>query len=354
MGTDVDYIIVGQGIAGSVLALKLLERNKRILVYDLPDENISSSRSAGLFNPLTGRNVVKTWMADTLFSTLDDFYRNAESTLREKFYYPLNQYRPFDSNKQANELTNRFEGDEYEGFIRRICPSNEGQVIVKDEFGGVEIGHSGYVDVKKFIGSVKKILIERGCYREESFDYQSLEHSDKIQYRGISSCYLLLCTGSAPGKLPFFEWLPNKFVKGEVLSVQLESPLDRMINKGIFVLPLHEGGYKVGSTYDRDDLTAKPTLEGKKQITDKLDKLMNIKYTVTEHLAGVRPATDDRRPYVGMHPVHKHIGILNGLGAKGISLAPFFAEELINLVEHDKEIVFEANIHRYNKLYLNS
>ncbi|MDH5604566.1 MAG: FAD-binding oxidoreductase [Cyclobacteriaceae bacterium] len=354
MSITLDYIIVGQGIAGSVLALKLLERNKRIMVYDLPDNNISSSCSAGLFNPLTGRNVVKTWKADILFPILDDFYRGAERMLGEKFYFPLNQYRPFDSNQQANELTNRFEGDEFEGFIKRMCPPHEEQQVVNDVYGGVEIGHSGYVEVNKFIRSVTNFLLKRGSYKEELFDYTALDYRNEIKYKEVKAKYLILCTGSTPGKVPFFNWLPFKFVKGEVLSVQLEKPMVRLLNRGIFVLPLHDGGYKAGSTYDRENLNTLPTEAGKKEITDKMDKLLKTGYTVTGHLAGIRPATDDRRPFVGTHPAHKNIGTLNGLGAKGISLAPYFAGQLIDHLEEGGEIVFEANTHRYNKLYLNS
>ena len=73
-----DFIVVGQGLAGSAVALQLLKRNRKILVIDRLNPNSSSRVAAGLFNPVTGRNLVKTWMADELFSSLHAFYREAD------------------------------------------------------------------------------------------------------------------------------------------------------------------------------------------------------------------------------------------------------------------------------------
>jgi len=99
----IDYLIVGQGLAGTCLALQLIKRKKSVLVFDEPEKNRASSVAAGLFNPVTGKMMTKTWKADKLFPYLHSFYSEAEELLKSKFYYPFPLYRPFISAEEQNE-----------------------------------------------------------------------------------------------------------------------------------------------------------------------------------------------------------------------------------------------------------
>src|SRR6478609_6743743 len=99
----VDYLIIGQGLAGSCLALQLLKRGKCVFVFDEPEKNRASLIAAGLFNPVTGKLMTKTWKADKLFDYLHSFYPEAEEFLKSKFYYPFPLYRPFISIEEQNE-----------------------------------------------------------------------------------------------------------------------------------------------------------------------------------------------------------------------------------------------------------
>src|SRR6478736_7266149 len=99
----IDYIIIGQGLAGSCLALQLINRGKSVFVFDEPEKNRASLIAAGLFNPVTGKLMAKTWKADRLFSYLHSFYSEAEKLLNCRFYYPFPLYRPFISVEEQNE-----------------------------------------------------------------------------------------------------------------------------------------------------------------------------------------------------------------------------------------------------------
>ena len=81
----VDYLIVGQGLAGTTLAFHLLKSNKKIFILDDCDSTSSSRVAAGLFNPITGKRNVKTWKADILFPYMKNFYRELEDFLGIKF-----------------------------------------------------------------------------------------------------------------------------------------------------------------------------------------------------------------------------------------------------------------------------
>src|SRR5690606_2397630 len=100
---EVDYIIVGQGLAGSAVAIQLLKHHKRIVVFDDPTANVSSRIAAGLFNPVTGKKMARTWLADELFPYLATYYREVEALTGSRFFYPMPIYRPFISVEEQNE-----------------------------------------------------------------------------------------------------------------------------------------------------------------------------------------------------------------------------------------------------------
>jgi glycine/D-amino acid oxidase-like deaminating enzyme len=69
---------------------------------------------------------------------------------------------------------------------------------------------------------------------------------------------------------------------------------------------------------------------------------------------GIRPTTIDRRPIIGCHPLYKNLVIFNGLGTKGVSLAPYFSAQVAQWLEGKGEILKEVNIKRFNALYSKS
>ena len=77
-----DYLLIGQGIAGTALSYQLLKRGKNVLLIDKKRNDSSSRVAAGLFNPITGRRMIKTWLADKLFPYC--FYKRS---FRSKLYY---------------------------------------------------------------------------------------------------------------------------------------------------------------------------------------------------------------------------------------------------------------------------
>jgi 2-polyprenyl-6-methoxyphenol hydroxylase-like FAD-dependent oxidoreductase len=61
-----DFIIVGQGAAGTFLSWYLLKEGFDIIVIDQVDKKAASYTAAGMINPVTGRRIVKSWMIDEI------------------------------------------------------------------------------------------------------------------------------------------------------------------------------------------------------------------------------------------------------------------------------------------------
>src|SRR5689334_8367598 len=77
-----DFIIVGQGIAGSLLYYALTKRGANCIVIDEKKENSASRVAAGLINPVTGRRLVKSWMIDELIPAFQKVYVQIENDFK--------------------------------------------------------------------------------------------------------------------------------------------------------------------------------------------------------------------------------------------------------------------------------
>jgi glycine/D-amino acid oxidase-like deaminating enzyme len=147
---------------------------------------------------------------------------------------------------------------------------------------------------------------------------------------------------------PYFKNLPLDGTKGELFIIKApDLNIDVIINTSIFILPLGNSLFKVGATYNWEDKTDLPTDQGKQELIDRIKELLHCDFEIIEHLAGVRPTVNDRRPLLGTHPSHKNIHILNGLGTRGVMLAPAMALDLFNYIENQKPLDKSVNIERY-------
>ena len=116
MNMKLDYILVGQGLAGSILSYQLLSRGKNILVINQSGQNISSTVAAGIYNPITGRSMVKSWMADQLFSYLIPFYRKLEEEIGVRLIN-INTYIP---PVYFYERTKRLDGQKLSSYVQKL------------------------------------------------------------------------------------------------------------------------------------------------------------------------------------------------------------------------------------------
>ena len=349
---EIDFIIVGQGLAGSLLAYHLLKQDQRIMIFGHRSSNTSSEVAAGIFNPITGKNNVLTWKAHQLFPYLHNFYVKLETELKANFFHPIPMYKPFTSSAEINDWMGKSTMDNYQFFIHTIYQKSKYTDILNDFPGGIELKQTGYVNTNTLLDELKKFFIKNQVYRESYFDSNSLIlYDEKVSYKDLNAKKVIFCEGPEAINNKYFNWLPFALVKGELLDVEFNNKIDVLINKDIFILPITDKTCKVGATYDRKNLNNKVTSKGKKILEDKLQKLVKISYNVTGQKAGIRPASKDRRPYLGFHPTIKTLAIFNGLGSKGVSLAPFFANKMTRYLVFNEEIDREVNIFRYYQLY---
>lgn len=347
-----DYLIVGHGLAGAALSQELIEQGKQVLVFNEPSLNSASLIAGGIYNPITGRKMVKTWNADNIFPIIEPFYRAFEKKLGEKILYDIGIYRPFLSVEEQNEWQGKAALDSYSPYVDQVYTSSRKEYKLNDDFGGIQLNKAGYVDTKTLINANKKLLESKGMYQELMFNESELRNEGStMSYHSFRFKKLIYTNGfNSIGDWPF-NWLPFSPVKGEILSLKIDNKnIDSILNRGIFLLPTVDNKFRAGATYNWREVNSIPTKEGKKEIEEKLQVLYHGKYSIEGCDAGIRPATKDRRPFIGTHPENTRLGIFNGFGSKGVSLIPYYAKMFASHMEEGKPLDNEVNISRYFSL----
>lgn len=340
----VDYLIVGFGLAGAALALELRKRGQKVTIFDTPHEHQASRVAAGLFNPITGKVMQKTWNAEKLFPYLHDFYREAEKTTGAQFFHPKPICIPFRSIEEQNDWTIK---SGLEEFVEEVYTKSRFTNLVNDRYGGVILKNSGYVDIVRYLECSKDLF----DFQIEKFQYSLLKiEADKVIYKDHEAKAIIFCEGVKVHDNPFFKWVPVVPLKGETITVKPTRELPIIFNRGVYVVPFGDGLHLVGSTYSHDAREG-PTDAGKTELRQKLGALMTIPYTFYHHTWGVRPTTPDRRPMAGRHPEHKNVWIFNGMGTKGVSLAPWSSGTLSDALTKGLQIDDPINITRFYALY---
>lgn len=345
---EVDYIIVGQGLAGSVLAQQLIDKKQIVLVVDEDKENSSSKIAAGLCNPIVFKRLTKSWMIDSALENAKDFYRKQEELLSDTFYVDIPLYKLFVSEKEQQFWKQKSNEPELFDWLNPKVEYPFDQKLLEHQQGAAHVLNSGFLQTEKWLTAFQKYLKSINSFVTDKFNTAEIELMDgAVKWKDYSAKKIVFCEGYQCIKNNYFDWLPFKLTKGEVLTVNFNSlQLNKAINKGVFVLPYNDT-YKLGATYNWDELDETPTEHGKKELLTKASKFINDKIEVIEHRAGVRPTVKDRRPLLGIHPEHKQLAVFNGLGTKGVMLAPYFANKLVDLFTENKPIPDEVNINRF-------
>jgi glycine/D-amino acid oxidase-like deaminating enzyme len=347
-----DFLIVGQGIAGSVLAWILDQRGCSVLLADDPGLPSASAVAAGIVNPLTGRKLVRTWKADELFPFLHQFYSQIEQELAVRFFHPKNIYRPFRSLAEQTDYLAIASESDIQSYVSKQVDNQSYSQYINNPFGGLEVTQSGWVDLTELTRIIKGYFIRKNQYYEGRVSSIDLIIKDEnVEWKGIKINKVIFCDGVQARENLLFDWLPYNPVKGQILTAVVENyPITSIVNQGVFILPIRSGLLRIGATYSWHDLDWQTTDDGRSFLESKVRAVLKVPYQVVAQQAGIRPSTKDRRPFVGIHPEHPAVGIFGGMGTKGVSLAPYLAEQFARHLLDGEELEPEANISRYVSL----
>lgn len=348
---NVDYLIIGQGISGSFLSYYLHKENRSFLILDHKQPDSPSRIAAGIINPVTGRRMVTVWKAEEVLPFAWKTYQEFGQELGIEAISARSIIDFFPNPFMRESFLKRLE--ESDQYLHAYPEQNQFNTFFNYEFGCGEIRPAYIAHLETIIPAWRKRMETEGRLREEFFEGSLLEIKENgVEYKDIKAGTIIFCDGAAGSDNPYFKPLPFAPNKGEVLLVEVPGlPEHHIYKKTMTLAPLAQPGlFWMGSVYQWDYVNTAPTDEFRKGAEVLLKQWLKVPFNVVDHLAGIRPATLERRPFVGLHPVFNTVGILNGMGTKGCSLAPYFARQLADHLLFHMEIAPEADINRFSRI----
>lgn len=345
---QVDYIVVGVGLAGISFCEQLRASNTSFVVFDNASQQ-SSTVAGGLYNPIVLKRFTSVWKSKEQLEVALPMYKHLEDTLQVILDYKIPVYRKFASLEEQNDWFAASDKPKLSEYLSTHIIKNKNRYI-DAPFGFGEVLQTGRINVKILIESYKSHLLENNQLSEDTFNYDDLNTEESIEYKDIRSKYIVFAEGFGVVKNPFFNDLPLVPTKGELLIIHApDLKINYVLKAGVFLIPLDDELYIVGATYDWDDKTHALTTKAKEELLNKLDKVISCNYEVVNQVAGIRPTVKDRRPLVGQHKTYKNIFVLNGLGTRGVMIGPYVAKQLYNYIEKEISLEPDIDIKRFEK-----
>ena len=333
-----DYLIVGCGLAGIALSETLLQEGHSIAVFD--DRSQKASRVAGgLYNPVVLKRLNLSWEGSLLMAEAIPFYRDLEQKLKVSVDEPLPVLRLFHAASEHNAWVEASDRPGLSEFLDPALLENDNPSL-NAPHGFGKVLHTGRVHTGKLLETYREYLREQGSLKDEPFEYKAL-HTDAmgVSYKGLRAKAIVFCEGFGLRNNPYFNYLPLNGTKGELLVIHApELKESRVIKSGVFIIPLGGDRYLVGATYGRNDYSPEPTAAAREWLLDQVRRFVRCEFEVVDHQAGIRPTVPDRRPLVGSHPGDAGMFVLNGLGSRGVLIAPFAARRLYRLMARGESL----------------
>lgn len=343
---NVDYIIVGCGLAGIHFCEQLKAHQKSFVVFDDLSQQ-SSVVAGGLYNPVILKRFTSVWNSKAQLALALPIYNNLENNLKVKLDYKIPVLRRFTSVEEQNNWFSASDKPALSEFLALDIIRNRNAAI-DAPFGFGKVLQTGRIDTKLLISAYKNQLSKSQLLIEAPFDHKTLVHGKMLGYKNISAKHIIFAEGFGLKKNPFFNHLPLKEVKGELVTIY--SPklkLDYILKSSVFIIPLGNDLYSIGATYDWKDKSNDITSKAKEELLNKLKTFLKCDFDVVSQVAGIRPTVSDRRPLVGSHESHPNMHVLNGLGTRGVMIGPYIADQLYRHIEDDIPLDYAIDIKRF-------
>lgn len=343
MYQNIDFIILGGGLAGCALALELIQRDATLLLIDTPLAGAASPIAAGIANPVSGKRLTVEPELNEKQSALRAFSLALEQLSGHKVLSELPQTRYLNA-EQSQNLTKLRTQTRFQQLAIENIPT------LGNTAESLAIGNTYRLDIAKTCKLVRNILDLNNSRSITKFDYNELILGDDgIRWRKHKAKKIIFCEGWRGIHNPWFNTLPFNLNKGQIVKLRYPQSQPNLNNWGQW--ELHTGTERwLGATTERDYQLLEPDPNGRAALLESLThasehyaiNLTSPQETeVIQQFAGVRPATIDRNPFIGLHLLHPQLGIFNGFGGKGALHIPraalaFVDQLLLNITSTDQ------------------
>jgi glycine/D-amino acid oxidase-like deaminating enzyme len=340
-----DFLIVGAGLCGTWLAYFLSAENCSFDIIDNHHQGAASLVAGGIVNPVTGRRIVTVWLDEQILPFLAELKQH--KVIND--FIEETSIISFPGSQQMEDAYRKRMNSENK-YLMPAEDSDAWRKSFRFHFKPVQIKPCYIFSAERFILQQKKHWALHGSFKSAFFDETALLLAPEgVIYNGRHYKKVIYSNGFEAVKSRFWSGLPFVANKGQALIISTPALHASYMFKfgSLTLVPLGGDKWWCGSSNELnfdDDL---PNLAFRKEVIQTLTQLLEVPFEVVDHVSALRPATIDRRPFVGVHPLFHQIATLNGMGSKGCSLAPWFALELVQHLLHGRNIHAEADVKKY-------
>lgn len=303
---QVDVIIVGQGVAGTMLAESLLERGKSVMILDDRPDHVSSTAFAGGVLHHYGKGFAVNPSYKRLLEIAIPFYKKLEVKYQAEFLSDKSMF----IFKRIDTLT-RTSLNLHAYFHYDHAPN------VLNVF---------HINVLEFLNAARKYFVSMDMLQETKFDPEQLEIGEYVQYKNICAKKIIFCDGVSFSGNKWFsslKFIPNR---GDILLLEIEGlPEEYIYDSEIRLVHRAQNIWWCGSNQLWELNNMLPDMEWRLQTESVLQQWLKLPFNVKEHLVIQRPTTPGQIPHTTLHPELKCLGIFNGMGSRGLMQAPHHA-----------------------------
>lgn len=293
---------------------------------DRNDPATASKVAAGLVTPVTGKRLVKTWRLDDLLPAAARFYRRAEAECGGDFFAVRPQLRLF-ADERERAVYDARKNSEFLGLVADPDPPVDPAWFAAP-FGGCQFKTACQLATERFLALSRSRFEVRTENVDPTTDVEAFADGVWLPRLGVAAKSLTFCEGFSAAGNPWFPGVAFNSAKGEILTVRIPDLAEsRTVNRGVWLVPLGDGLFRTGATYDHAAHDCVPTAAARAEILARLREFVRPPVEVVAHDAAVRPIIRVKHPTLGVSPRNPRVGFFNGLASKGSLAAPFFAEQ---------------------------
>ena len=343
----IDYIIVGLGLSGVSFCQKLKQNQKDFVVIDHGQQSASRVGS-GLFNPIALKRTKPAWRGHQLMTTAIPFSKSLEIDLGIQCVHHASILKIMQQTADINDWHRASAIADCRSYLNHDIVQNSNPFIAAPLGFGI-VKKTGWVDTALLVERYSLLLESKNNFIKTVFDSNALQFTENgVRYGKIEAKHIVFTQGVGLISNPRFSFIPLQKTKGELMVIECEDLQEKaIIHGGVFMIPLSNNRYRVGSTYNWLDQGEGPTTSARISLQTKLNKIISAPYRIISQSAGFRPTTPDRRPVIGVHPEFSQLAICNGMGSRGVLQAPFCTGLLCDHIEKGIPIPHEININRF-------